>query len=166
MADHDTFVPVDFGRYRLEERLAVGGMAEIFRAKTFGVHGFEKTIVIKRILPRLSEDREFVDLFIDEARVMTQLNHPKIVQVYDFGEVEGQLFIAMEYVEGLDLLELLRLCAKRRVRPTTAIAVHIIAEVLDALDFAHNLRGQGGQLLGVVHSDVSPSNIFVSSQGR
>lgn len=166
MSDTNTFTPTEFGRYRLEERLAVGGMAEIFRAKAFGLHGFEKTIVIKRILPRLSEDREFVELFIDEARVMTQLNHPKIVQVHDFGEVEGQLFIAMEYVEGMDLLELLRLCAKRRVRPTTAIAVHIIAEVLDALDFAHNLKGPAEKLLGIVHSDVSPSNIFVSSQGE
>lgn len=166
MADIESFQPSDFGRYRLEERLAVGGMAEIFRAKSFGVHGFEKTLVIKRILPRLSEDAEFVELFIDEARVMTRLNHPKVVQVQDFGEVDGQYFIAMEYVEGLDLLELLRTCAKRRVRPTTAIAVHVIAEVLDALDFAHNMRGETGQLLGIVHADVSPSNIFISSQGE
>jgi serine/threonine protein kinase len=166
VSDSDNFQPVDFGRYRLEERLAVGGMAEIFRAKSFGLHGFEKTIVIKRILPRLSADEEFVELFIDEARVMTELTHPKIVQVYDFGEVDGQLFIAMEYVEGMDLLELLRLCAKRRVRPTTAIATHIIAEVLDALDFAHGLQGKEGNPLHVVHSDVSPSNIFVSTQGE
>lgn len=162
----ETFEPVQFGRFRLEQRLAVGGMAEIFRARSFGAHGFEKTLVIKRILPDLGRDREFVKMFIDEARMMTRLSHPKIVQVHDFGEVNGHYYIAMEYVSGMDLLELLRACARRRVRPTTTIAVHIMAEVLDALDFAHSLCDDAGQPLGIVHSDVSPSNIFISEVGE
>ncbi|MBK8481536.1 MAG: serine/threonine protein kinase [Proteobacteria bacterium] len=162
----ETFEPIQFGRYRLEQRLAVGGMAEIFRARSFGAHGFEKTLVIKRILPDLGRDREFVAMFIEEARMMTRLNHPKIVQVHDFGEVNGHYYIAMEYVSGMDLLELLRACARRRVRPTTAIAVHIMAEVLDALDFAHGLCDEAAQRLGLVHSDVSPSNIFISELGE
>jgi serine/threonine protein kinase len=166
VAQPETFEPIQFGRYRLEQRLAVGGMAEIFRARSFGAHGFEKTLVIKRILPDLGRDREFVAMFIEEARIMTRLNHPKIVQVHDFGEVNGHYYIAMEYVSGMDLLELLRACARRRVRPTTAIAVHIMAEVLDALDFAHSLCDEAAQRLGVVHSDVSPSNIFISELGE
>ena len=159
------FEPVQFGRYRLMRRLAVGGMAEIFQAKAYGAHGFEKTLVIKRILPQLAADKEFVRMFIGEAKVMVQLNHPKIVQVIDFGEVDDQYFIAMEYIEGLDGLGLLRTCATHRVRPTTGIVVHLIAEVLDALDYAHNLH-VAGQHLGILHRDVSPSNIFISQQGE
>jgi eukaryotic-like serine/threonine-protein kinase len=164
MPEH--FAPLQFGRYTLLERLAVGGMAEIFRAKTHGAHGFEKTLVVKRILPHLAADAEFVDMFIDEAKMMVQLNHPKVVQVLDFGEVDGQYYIAMEYIQGIDGLELLRCCARHRCRPTTGIAVHIIADVLDALDYAHNLRDAQGRPLNIVHRDISPSNIFVSELGE
>jgi eukaryotic-like serine/threonine-protein kinase len=161
------FEPVQFGRYLLVERLAVGGMAEIFRAKIRGAHGFEKTLVVKRILPHLASGEQFIKMFIDEARVMQQLNHPKVVQVLDFGEEEGQYYIVMEYVEGLDALGLLRRCAQKRCRPTTGITVHILAEVLDALDYAHNLTDpESGQPLGIVHRDISPSNIFLSGLGE
>ncbi|MCC6748665.1 MAG: serine/threonine protein kinase [Deltaproteobacteria bacterium] len=160
------FEPVRFGRYELEERLAVGGMAEIFRAKTRGAHGFAKTLVVKRILPHLAADSEFIDMFIDEANLMVRLDHPKVVQVLDFGEVDGQYYIAMEYVDGMDGLALLRRCAKRRCRPTTGISVHILADVLDALDYAHSLADEQGRNLGVVHRDVSPSNIFISRLGE
>ncbi|MFH1131933.1 MAG: serine/threonine-protein kinase [Pseudomonadota bacterium] len=166
MASSSTFEPVQFGRYLLMERLAVGGMAEIFRAKIHGAHGFEKTLVVKRILPHLAAGDQFVDMFIDEAKVMVRLNHPKVVQVLDFGEEEGQYYIAMEYVEGLDGLALLRKCAKLRCRPTTGIAVHVIGEVLDALDFAHNLLDSTGTPLHIVHRDISPSNIFISALGE
>ena len=161
-----TFTPIQFGRYVLEERLAKGGMAEIFRATSPGAHGFAKTLVIKRILPEQARNPKFVDWFIDEAKLMTRLDHPKIVQVMDFGEVEGRYFIAMEYVKGIDCLQLLRRCAKRRWRPSPIIAVHIIADVLDALHYAHNLTDSQGRALNLVHSDVSPSNIFVSEQGE
>ena len=159
------FEPVTFGRYRLVERIALGGMAEIFKAKVFGAHGFERTLVVKRILPQLAQDAEFVRMFIDEAKVMGQLNHPKIVQVLDFGEVNGQYYIAMEHVDGIDGLALLRLCADRRCRPTTAVAVHVISEVLDALDYSHALKDEQGVPLGIVHRDITPSNIFISTRG-
>jgi serine/threonine protein kinase len=162
----ERFEPTEFGRYSLVERMAVGGMAEIFKAKAHGAHGFEKTLVVKRILPHLAVDNEFVDMFIDEAKVMVQLAHPKIVQVLDFGEVEGQYYIAMEYVQGTDALALLRTCARLRCRPTTGIAVHIIADVLDALDYAHNLKDPSGRALNIVHRDISPSNVFISDLGE
>src|SRR5450755_2152841 len=130
--------PVAFGRYTLVERLAVGGMAEVFRAKIVSSHGFEKALVIKRILPQLAVDRTFVSMFIDEAKLTAQLVHPKVVQVLDFGEVDGQYFIALELVDGYDALALLRQCAGRRVRMPLPIGVHAAMEVLDALDYAHN----------------------------
>ena len=154
------------GRYQLVERLAAGGMAEIFMAKTQGAHGFEKTLVVKRLLSHLANDDRFVEMFIDEAKVMVQLDHPKIVQVLDFGEVDGQYFIAMEYIDGLDLLAVLRRCAMRNCRPSVEIACHIVAEVLDALDYAHELTDGGGRPLGIVHRDISPSNVFVSAMGE
>lgn len=162
--DHEPLVePIQFGRYQLLERLTAGGMAEIFRAKSIGAHGFEKPVVIKCILPDLAEDEDFVRMFIDEAKVMVQLHHPKVVQVLDFGQEQGRYFIAMEYVKGIDCLALLRCCAHLKLRPTTGIAVHIAAEVLDALDYAHNLAGTP---MGVLHRDISPSNIFLSELGE
>src|ERR1051325_5711980 len=98
-------LPSQFGRYTLLERLAVGGMAEVFRAKIVSSHGFEKTLVVKRILPHLAADRTFVSMFIDEAKLTAQLTHPKIVQVLDFGDVGGQYFIALEYVAGFDAMK-------------------------------------------------------------
>jgi eukaryotic-like serine/threonine-protein kinase len=158
-------LPAPFGRYQLLERLAVGGMAEIFKAKMSGAHGFEKTVVIKRILPHLASDPSFLQMFITEAKVTVELVHPKIVQVFEFGEVEGQLYIALEFVDGLDCLALLRACAHRRARLPARLAVHIAAEVLDALDYAHQKRNAEGEALGIVHRDISPSNVFLARRG-
>jgi len=158
-------LPSPFGRYTLVERLAIGGMAEVFRAKIVSSHGFEKALVIKRILPQLAADRTFVSMFIDEAKLTAQLVHPKVVQVLDFGEVGGQYFIALELVDGHDALGLLRQCAGRRVRLPFALGVHIAMEVLDALDYAHNATDAEGRPMYLVHRDISPSNIFVSKRG-
>jgi len=158
-------LPSQFGRYTLIERLAVGGMAEVFRAKIVSSHGFEKVIVIKRILPHLAADRTFVSMFIDEAKLTAQLNHPKIVQILDFGDVAGQYFIALEFIDGFDALGLLRTCAQKRVKVPVHIAVFIIMEVLEALDYAHNARDMEGRAMQIVHRDISPSNIFISKRG-
>src|SRR5579864_1982311 len=107
------FVPSTFGRYFLLERLAVGGMAEIFKARQSGAHGFEKILVIKRILPHLAADPEFLAMFIDEAKLQCALQHPKIVQVLEFGEADGQYYMALEFVDGMDTLALLRACAHK-----------------------------------------------------
>src|ERR1043165_6148453 len=107
--------PSQFSRYTLVERLATGGMAEVFRAKIVSAHGFEKLLVIKRILPHLAADKTFVSMFIDEAKLTAQLTHPKIVQILDFGDVSGNYFIALEFIAGFDGLGLLRTCAQKRV---------------------------------------------------
>jgi eukaryotic-like serine/threonine-protein kinase len=165
MTSPPPFSPGPFGRWQLLDRIAIGGMAEIFKAKQTGAHGFEKIVVIKRILPQLASDPEFLAMFIDEAKIQCALEHPKIVQVFEFGEVDGQYFIAMEYIDGLDALGLLRACAHRRVRLPVRLAVHVIGEVLDALAYAHGKRGGDGRPLGLVHRDISPSNILISRRG-
>jgi serine/threonine-protein kinase len=147
------------------ERIAVGGMAEIFRARASGDHGFEKILVIKRILPHLAVDPDFLNMFVDEAKLQCALQHPKIVQVLEFGQADGQYYMALEFVDGMDALALLRACAHKRQRMPVRLAVHIAAEVLDALDFAHGKLDTAGHPLGVVHRDVSPSNIFISRRG-
>jgi len=158
-------LPSRFGRYTLLERLAVGGMAEVFRAKIVLSHGFEKLLVIKRILPRLAEDKTFVSMFIDEAKLTAQLTHPKIVQILDFGDVSGQYFITLELVDGFDALVLLRTCAQRKLRLPTPLAVFVIMDVLEALDYAHNARDMEERPMHIVHRDISPSNIFISKRG-
>ncbi len=157
--------PLGFGRYTLLERLAVGGMAEVFRAKITSSHGFEKVVVIKRILPHLAADATFVSMFIDEAKLTAQLTHPKIVQILDFGDVSGQYFTALEYVDGFDSLGLLRVAAQKRVHIPRTLGVFIISELLEALDYAHNARDMEGKPMQIVHRDISPSNIFLSKRG-
>ena len=144
-AEGQVVLPSQFGRYTLIERLAVGGMAEVFRAKIVSSHGFEKIIVIKRILPHLAADRTFVTMFIDEAKVMAQLTHPKIVQVLDFGEVGGQYFIALEFIDGIDGLALLRAAAKKGIRVPIPLVVFVVTEILDALDYAHTALNMEGR---------------------
>ncbi len=159
-------LPSQFGRYTLLERLAAGGMAEVFRAKIVSSHGFEKIIVIKRILPHLAADPSFVTMFIDEAKLMAQLTHPKIVQVLDFGDVAGQYFIALEYIDGADALALLRAAAQKRVRVPLNLVVFVVAEILDALDYAHTALDMDGRPMRLVHRDISPSNIFIARHGE
>jgi eukaryotic-like serine/threonine-protein kinase len=157
--------PVAFGRYTLLERLALGGMAEVFRARINSSHGFEKVLVVKRILPHLAADTNFVSMFIDEAKLTAQLTHPKIVQILDFGDVDGQYFTALEYVEGFDALGLLRTAAQKRVQLPRNLAIFIVNEVLEALDYAHNARDMEGKPMQIVHRDISPSNIFIAKRG-
>jgi tRNA A-37 threonylcarbamoyl transferase component Bud32 len=160
----DSF-PVPFGRYQLVERLAVGGMAELFKARVVGAHGFQKPVVIKKILPHLAVDAAFVAMFIDEAKITARLDHPKIAQVLELGTIDESLYIAMEFVDGLDVLAILRACAQRKQSLPAPIAAHICHEILDALDYAHQARDDDGSPLGIVHRDISPSNILISRRG-
>ena len=154
--------PVVFGDYLLLERISVGGMAEVFKAKTFGVEGFEKIVAIKRILPSMAEDADFITMFIDEARIAGQLSHANICQIYELGRIEGAHFIAMEYVSGKDALQLqnrLRRVGKRMPLP---MAAFIAACVCDGLDYAHSKLDVNRQPMNIVHRDVSPQNVLVS----
>jgi len=157
--------PSQFGRYTLVQRLATGGMAEVFKAKILSTHGFEKLLVIKRILPNLAADKTFVSMFIDEGKLTAQLIHPKIVQVTDFGEENGQYFIALEFVDGFDGLALLRSAAQKHVRLPIPICMFVASEVLDALDYAHNAMDGEGKPMHLVHRDISPSNVFIARRG-
>ncbi len=155
-----------FGKYLLVERLAKGGMAEIFKAKSYGVSGFEKTIVIKRILPSYSDDREFIEMLIDEAKICASLQHANIVQIFDLGRLQGHYYIAMEYVHGIDLASVLSRLRKAKHRLPVELCCYILSQALAGLDHAHRATGPEGEPLHIVHRDFNPSNILLSFLGE
>ena len=155
----------EFGNYYLIEKIAVGGMAELFKSRQRGVHNFEKIVAIKRILPHLSDNDEFVRMFIDEAKLAAQLTHPNIVQIFDLGKASGFYYIAMEYVDGKDLRSLLRKVREYRQPFPEAVAAFVTMKVAMALDYAHRKRGMNDKELKLVHRDVSPQNVLISSEG-
>ena len=154
-----------YGPYQLLEKIAVGGMAELFRAKRTGVEGFEKVVAVKRILPHLSDNKEFVDMFIDEAKMVAGLAHPNIVQIYDLGKIEKSYYIAMEYVHGRDLRSILRRARERGTPLPRELAVLVASKVCSALEYAHRKKDDRGQKMKIVHRDVSPQNILISFEG-
>src|SRR5688572_20963394 len=158
-------MPKAVGRYQIIDRLAVGGMAELFKATLTGDHGFEKLVAIKKILPHLATDRSFVEMFIDEARLTAQLDHRHIVQVFELGTDADTPYIAMQYVDGVDVLALLRECARVQIRLPADLAAVIARDVLDALDYAHNAVDVHGKPLKIVHRDISPGNVLLSWRG-
>ncbi len=158
--------PVRFGKYLLLERLSIGGMAEVFLAKTFGIEGFAKLVAIKRILPAMADDADFVQMFIDEAKIAGQLSHPNICQIYELGRIDGAYFIAMDYVRGKDALQLISRFRRLRCRMPLAMAAFIAARACEALDHAHRRADAQGRPLNIIHRDVSPQNILVSYAGE
>ncbi|HCH65301.1 MAG TPA: hypothetical protein DFR83_21020, partial [Deltaproteobacteria bacterium] len=159
-------LPRRFGKYELLDHVATGGMAEVYRARSFGVEGFERQICIKRILPGLSRDPRFVSMFVKEARICSSLTHPNIVQIYELGRVEDDHYMAMEFVHGRDLGRILRTMRRHRVKMPVAIAVHLVVEALRGLACAHGMTDATGVSLGIVHRDISPHNILVGFQGE
>ncbi len=153
------------GKYRPFRRLAVGGMAEIFLAYARSGHGFEKLVVLKRVLPAYAENREFMRMFLDEARLAATLDHPNIVHVYDIGEHGGNVFFAMEYVHGQSLLKLMRQITNARRWLPLEHALSIIIGTCAGMHYAHEKNGLDGRPLGIVHRDVSPPNILISYDG-
>lgn len=162
----EQFATRPFGRYYLLDRVAVGGMAEIFLAKTFGHAGFEKILVVKRIREQFAEDPAFVAMFVDEAKLSAQLVHPNIVQIHDFGKQGMHWFIAMEAVHGKDLKSLMRRLAERGERMPIELAAVIAHEVARGLHYAHTSTDAMGTPLNIVHRDVSPSNVLISYDGH
>ncbi len=154
-----------FGKYELIAHLATGGMAEIYVARQTGIAGFEKLLVIKRILPHLAREDLFVKMFFDEARIAARLSHQNIVQIYDLGHVDEQYFIAMEYLEGESLAKLMRKIHKNKTPLPPAMAGGIALQVCEGLHYAHTMVGPDGEALQVVHRDVNPQNIFVLYAG-
>jgi len=154
-----------FGPYRLLERIAVGGMAEVFRAKRQGVEGFEKVVAVKRILPHLSDNQEFVDMFVHEAKMVAGLTHPNIVQIFDLGKLESSYYIAMELVHGRDLRSIQKRAQDRGVRVPLDLAALIVSKICSALEYAHRKKDDRGRPLQIVHRDVSPQNVLISFEG-
>ncbi len=157
-----------FGKYRILERVAVGGMAEIYKARLDGIGGFQRTFAIKRILPHLSVKSEFVDMLVEEAKIAGLLNHANIVQILDLGQVSGAYYIAMEFVDGPDLGRILRRCREKNISLPVPHAAFIAIEMLKGLEYAHNrqvMRGGKVLPLNIVHRDISPANVLVSFEG-
>src|SRR5688572_29922096 len=143
-----------FGKYLLDEEIARGGMSRVFLARLRGLGGFEKKLVVKQVLPELASDPRFVSMFVNEAKTLVQMSHPHIAPVYELGIVDGVYFLAMEYVEGATLSEIMR------DGPLGAVmAAHLGAEIADALHYAHSR-------FDIVHRDVTPRNIIVDSAGH
>ena len=157
--------PESYGPYLLLEKIGSGGMADVFRAVRKGPEGFVRLFALKRIVPRHAESRDFVEMFCNEARLSALLNHPNLVQVYDFGEVDGSYYLAMEHLKGRTVLSVMRsLHARRMPFPAQAVA-YIGRQVALGLHYAHTRQGEGGQLLNLVHRDINPSNIMLLKSG-
>jgi serine/threonine-protein kinase len=158
-------MPEKFGRYLLVSRIGSGGMADVFRAVSFGFEGFRRTIVVKRIRRELTESPEFLQMFFDEAKISALLHHPNIVQVYDFGQVQGEYFLAMEYLDGRDTATTLR--ALRAVQSAVApsLAAFVGREVALGLHYAHTLHSADNRPFDIIHRDINPSNIMLLRTG-
>ncbi|MBK9373891.1 MAG: TonB family protein [Holophagales bacterium] len=157
--------PGGFGRYQLLEKIAAGGMAEVYRARMRGEEGFEKIVAIKRILPHMADNDDFITMFIDEAKLAAQLTHNNIIHIYDLGKEDAYHYIAMEYVEGKDLRSILKTASEKGYPLPVELALFIASKVANALDYAHRRMGLDGKELNLVHRDVSPQNVLISFEG-
>ncbi len=159
-------LPVAFGSYTLFDSIGKGGMAEIFLARARTEIGAGRLCVIKRILPEFNRDESFCEMLINEARICAHLSHANVVKTYELGHIDDQYYIAMEYVEGMDLNRLLGVLTKKGIALPVQFALYIIAEVLKGLDYAHRAGDDRGQPLHIIHRDVSPTNVLISAEGE
>jgi serine/threonine-protein kinase len=159
-------LPRRFGRYVLFDRIGRGGMADIYLARGTTQMGASRRVVVKLVLPHLASDPGFAAMLISEARLAARLSHRNVVQTFDLGREASRLYIAMEYVEGYDLTQLLKKLRERRVPLPAEYGFFIVCEMLRGLDYAHRRRGDDGEALGIVHRDVSPSNVLISLEGE
>ncbi len=155
-----------FGRYEIVHKLASGGMGEVFLARSVGAAGFQKHVVIKKLLPHLTEQAQFVEGLIREAKLLVRLDHPNIVQVLDLGVEGTDYFMAMEYVHGYNLATIIHYCAQNQIVVPTAACAALSIQVLNGLGYAHALTGPDGVTQNIVHRDVSPQNVLISTEGR
>ena len=156
-----------FGKFILLEKLAAGGMAEVFLAKSLGASGVNKFLAVKRILPQYSDNKDFIDMFKEEAKIAVNLNHGSVVSIYEFGIERGQFYLVMEYVEGRNLRQILNELKKKSLQFSIEQIVYMVKEVAAGLDHAHRLiDGTTGKPLNLVHRDMSPQNVMVSFEGE
>ena len=152
-------------RYRVLRKIAHGGMAEIFLAEQVGAEGFEKPVVLKRVLPALSADPAFVRMIIDEAHIASRLNHSHLVQVLDLGKADDQVFLVLEFVDGWSLEQVRRRARKVRLKLPLPLVLHIVSTLCRGLDYVHR-RTRNGKPMGIVHRDVTPQNVLLSREGE
>jgi serine/threonine protein kinase len=155
-----------FGRYELVKRIGMGGMAEVFLARQHGLMGFEKRVVLKRILPQYSSQAAFVSMFLEEARLAARISHPNVVQIFDLGQVGNQYFIAMEYVQGRDLAQLLRAAKEHGIFMPVEVACRLVMGICAGLQAAHTCLDNQGKRVVIVHRDISPHNVLVDTEGN
>src|SRR3954471_3779845 len=153
-------------RYRVIERLAAGGMAEVFLAESAGIEGFKKQVAIKRVLPSLSEKKRFIAMFLDEARLSASLSHSNVAQVFDIGVGDNAYFIVMEYVDGADLKAVIEFMRKSGQTFPVEAACFIASKICEGLTYAHELTGTDGTALQIVHRDMSPPNVLITKHGE
>ena len=159
-------LPIKFGPYYLFDFIGKGGMAEIFLAQTLTELGTERLCVIKRILPHLNRDKDFCEMLINEAKIVANLSHANIVKTLQLGQLDSQYYIAMEYVEGVDLNRLLGTLSRRQSSLPLQFALYIIIETLKGLDYAHRATDASGNPYNIIHRDVSPTNVLISTEGE
>src|SRR5690349_11402464 len=160
----DELIP--FGKYVLLDRLSSGATAAVYRANVRGEAGFERLVAIKRILPHMAGDRDFVDTFVREAKTVARLTHAAICPIYELGKVGESLYMAIEYVQGKDLGTIMRRLAESGHTVPPVTAAWIVARLCEALDYAHNLKNAKGERKGIIHRDLSPSNVLISYEGQ
>ena len=158
-------LPHRFGRYVLLEKLAQGGLAEIYRAQYSAESGFSKEVAVKRLLPIWSDNKQFTNMLVDEAKALVHLSHPNIVQVFELGRDQELFYISMELVDGVDLRQLFQKMVTEKIVLPRKLLLFIFAEVIRALDFAHSKKDGSGKELKIIHRDISPQNIMVSYDG-
>ncbi|AWV88144.1 serine/threonine-protein kinase [Bradymonas sediminis] len=158
--------PVPFGKYYLLERINVGGMAEVYKAKAFGVEGFERLLAVKKILASIAEDESFINMFIDEAKISGSLSHPNLTKIFDLGKVDGSYFIAMEYISGKDIKTIFERARRIGEKVDIPRVCYIIMKVCEGLAYAHDKVDSQGNPLNIVHRDVSPQNVLISYEGE
>jgi serine/threonine protein kinase len=158
--------PIPFGKYLLLDRINIGGMAEVWRGKMFGAGGFERLVAIKRILPNIAEDEEFITMFIDEAKISVQLNHANIAQIHELGQIANNYFIAMEYIPGKDMRAIFDRCRKKGEPAPIPLVAYCVSKMCEGLDYAHRKKDGMGRDLNIVHRDISPQNILISYEGE
>jgi len=159
-------LPCKYGPYLLLERVSVGGMAEVYKAKEYGVDGFERTVAVKRILPHVAEDDEFIAMFKDEAKIAVQLAHGNIAQIYNLGNENESFYIALEYIPGRDLRAIFQKGQQAGKPMPVPQVCYVIMKICEGLDYAHNKKDKYQRPLSIIHRDVSPPNILVSYEGE
>ncbi|NTX00677.1 MULTISPECIES: serine/threonine-protein kinase [unclassified Myxococcus] len=158
--------PIPFGKYLLLDRVNIGGMAEVWRGKQFGASGFERLVAIKRILPNIAEDEEFISMFIDEAKISVQLSHANIAQIYELGQIASSYFISMEYIPGKDMRAIFDRCRKKGEPAPVPLVAFCLSKMCEGLDYAHRKKDGMGRDMNIVHRDISPQNVLISFEGE